>query len=87
MQGGPAAQSQQGGLPPAASAASRGSQPAGPSSRAPSFDHRVQALARLCDMVSDETKIDHPMCRDCAAQLREKARLSSAALRDTRPHC
>ena len=36
------------------------------------LDARFAALARIFDMASDETRADHPVCLECAAQLREE---------------
>ena len=34
------------------------------------MDARYAALARIFDMASDKTRVDHPLCMECTAQLR-----------------
>lgn len=48
------------------------------------LDARFAALARIFDMASDETRVDHPMCLECAAQLREEL---DAQVRETEAEC
>ena len=44
--------------------------PAAAAAAGAGLDARFAALARLFDMASDETKVDHPVCLECAAALR-----------------
>ena len=48
------------------------------------LDARFAALARIFDMASDETRADHPVCLECAAQLREEL---DARARETEAEC
>ena len=48
------------------------------------LDARFAALARIFDMASDETGVDHPMCLECAAQLREEL---DARVKETQAEC
>lgn len=54
--------------------ADRSSAGAGPSSRAAAsgLDAKLETLASLCDLASTVTGVDHPLCLDCAAQLKEE---------------
>lgn len=44
------------------------------SSRAPGggLDAKLETLASLCELASTVTGVDHPLCLDCAAQLKEE---------------
>ena len=35
------------------------------------LDAKLQALSRMFDMASLETQIEHPLCLDCEAQLKD----------------
>ena len=48
------------------------------------LDARFAALARIFDMASDEARVDHPVCLECAAQLREEL---DARVKETEAEC
>ena len=48
------------------------------------LDARCAAMAKMFDMASDESKIDLPMCLECAASLREELELR---IKETQAEC
>jgi hypothetical protein len=38
----------------------------------PGLDAKLQALAQLFELAATATHVDHPLCLDCAQQLREE---------------
>jgi beclin 1 len=48
------------------------------------IDARCAAMAKVFDMASDESKIDLPMCLECAASLREELELR---IKETQAEC
>jgi hypothetical protein len=60
---------------PSAAGSAPGSDPttlAGAASSAAGLDAKLQALAALFELASSRTQVDHPLCLDCAAQLKEE---------------
>jgi hypothetical protein len=45
---------------------------AAPGAGAGGLDAKLQALANLLELASTVTGVDHPLCLDCAAQLKEE---------------
>lgn len=39
---------------------------------APGLDNKLQALAQVFEMASSATQIDHPLCLDCMAQVKDE---------------
>jgi outer membrane murein-binding lipoprotein Lpp len=44
------------------------------------LDAKLDTLASLCELASSLTGVDHPLCLDCAAQLREEVEAQVAEL-------
>lgn len=38
----------------------------------PGLDAKIQALSQLFEMATTQTHVDHPLCLDCAAQLKDE---------------
>jgi hypothetical protein len=55
-----------------AHAATAGSTRQSSGSGAAGLDAKLEALAALCELASTVTAVDHPLCLDCAAQLKEE---------------
>jgi hypothetical protein len=46
--------------------------PASAAAAAAGFDGKLQSLTQLFEMASSATGVDHPLCLDCAVQLKEE---------------
>lgn len=57
---------------PASSAQPAGQSAASEGSAAAGLDAKLQALAQLFELASSQTQVDHPLCLDCATQLKDE---------------
>lgn len=82
----PGVQASPASAPPTSAGQTAGSGSAGGSSSSSAraagggLDAKLDALASLCELASSETGVDHPLCLDCAAQLREEVEAQVAEL-------
>ncbi|GBF96056.1 beclin [Raphidocelis subcapitata] len=58
-----------------------GQQAAAAAAAAAGFDGKLQSLTALFEMASSATGVDHPLCLDCAVQLREEVEAQVRAAR------